>query len=85
MFIYIYVYSANLCDCEIYLSLSGYCSDLTRWEDRRALDSWIVRGESGSGREMLMSPDDGGRSDNPFLVIGDTRPCRVVERPCARI
>ena len=28
---YIYVYSGDLCDYEIYLSLSVYCSDLTRW------------------------------------------------------
>ena len=29
--IYMYVYSGDLCDYEIYLSLSVYCSDLTYW------------------------------------------------------
>ena len=31
VFIYICVYSGDVCDYEVYRSLSVYCSDLTHW------------------------------------------------------
>ena len=63
MFIYICVYSGDLCDYEIYLSLSVYCSDLTRWGVQIPVgkigERWLV-GLSGERVDLVGGIHGGG-------------------------
>ena len=57
------MYSGDLCDYEIYLSLSSYCSDLTHWGVqlyvRKIGERWIV-GLSGEREDLAEGIHCGG-------------------------